>query len=68
VRAAAIELGGAAASAQSALRDACWRVKAQAVALLDRLGVAPDPAAPLPGFLAQRIRLFSSGPGTSPSR
>jgi hypothetical protein len=68
VRGAAIELAGSVESARAALRDPCWRMKALAAARLEQLGAAPDASAPLPSFLAQRIRLFSSGPGTSPSR
>jgi hypothetical protein len=38
-------------AAQAALRSPCWRLQAQALAVLKRLGVAPDAAAALPSFL-----------------
>jgi hypothetical protein len=45
---------GAAADAQAALGSSCWREQAQAIALLKRLGIAPDPGAELPSFLRPR--------------
>ena len=44
-------LPDAIADARAALRSSCWREQAEAVAALQRLGTAPDPAAPLPSFL-----------------
>jgi hypothetical protein len=40
-----------AAAAQAGLRASCWREQAEALALLARLGAAPDPAAPIASFL-----------------
>ncbi len=37
--------------AQGALRAPCWRLQAQALTVLKRLGVTPDGAAALPSFL-----------------
>jgi hypothetical protein len=42
---------GLARIAQAALHSTCWRLQAQALVVLKRLGVAPDPAATLPSFL-----------------
>ncbi len=42
---------GIAAAAQAALRSPCWRLQAQGVVVLRRLGMAPVSAAPLPSFL-----------------
>jgi hypothetical protein len=56
VRAAALSLRSAAAAgdasrAQAALRSPCWRLQAAALAVLERLGAAPDADVPLPSFL-----------------
>jgi len=56
VRATALALRDAAlpealAAARAALRSGCWREQAEAVALLARLGAAPEPAAPIASFL-----------------
>jgi len=68
VRAAALSLRSAAAGdalaslARGALRSPCWRLQAAALAVLERLGAAPDADAPLPSFLrsdsgkARRVR------------
>jgi len=37
--------------AQAALRSSCWRLQAEALRTLKRLGVAPESAAALPSFL-----------------
>jgi hypothetical protein len=42
---------GLARIAQAALHSSCWHLVAQALVVLRRLGVAPDPAATLPSFL-----------------
>jgi len=44
-------LPGAGDDARAGLRSACWREQAEAIALLRRLGAAPDPAAPVASFL-----------------
>jgi hypothetical protein len=42
---------GVAAAARAALRSSCWRLQAEGVHVLRRIGMAPDDAAPLPSFL-----------------
>jgi len=56
VRAGALSLPGAAASADAsrahaALRSSCWRLQAQALSVLKRLGISPEGATALPTFL-----------------
>ena len=51
IRAAALGLGDSPAIARAALASSCWREQAEALALLQRIGAAPIPSAPLPSFL-----------------
>jgi hypothetical protein len=43
-------------AAQAALRSPCWRLQAAALEILERSGVAPDPAAVSPSFLGVPLR------------
>jgi hypothetical protein len=41
-------------AAQAALRSSCWRLQAEALAVLEGLGVAPQAGISLPSFLGVR--------------
>jgi len=45
----------AAMAAQAALRSPCWRLAAEGLVVLERLGIAPERAAGLPSFLRSGV-------------
>ncbi|MNC93146.1 hypothetical protein D3C83_97100 [compost metagenome] len=45
----------AAMAAQAALRSPCWRLAAEGLVVLERLGIAPERTAGLPSFLRSGV-------------